>query len=319
MQKALITGISGQDGRLLAELLDKQGIHVTGTTRFSDQANIEQIQSVLPKNSKLISINTNNFTDWLNLLSSGKFDAIFHLAAQSSVGKSFLHPIENILSPTQVTYNLLEATRIHQPKSKVIIAGSTEVFGSHGKLAITETSQKKPMSPYALGKLNQNSVASFFKYCYDMHVSYAYLSNHESVYRGSQFVTMKIVRGAYDIFQKKQSNIKLGNLSVIRDWGWAPEFMSALILLSNLDQPQDVILATGVSISLLEFAEEVFKYFGLEFKEHVEYDANLLRSADPLEVHYNTSRAGLVLNWHADTKGLEVPKRLADAFSNKHE
>ena len=287
MREVLITGVSGQDGRILSEILAKYNVKVTGTTRSSDKKSIERIKSILPTSVDLISLDVQNPANWNELLATKRFDVIFHMAAQSSVGKSFKQPFENIFNPTKATYELLEAVRLNQPRAKVVIANSTEVFGSDGNLKITEDSQKKPMSPYAVGKLNQASLASFYKNCYDMHISIAYLSNHESAYRSNQFVTMKIVKSANDIFNNKINHIKLGNLSIIRDWGWAEEYMNALVLLGGLDKPEDIIIATGVSISLLQFARGVFDYYGLTFDNHVKYDSSLLRTADPQEAHYN--------------------------------
>ena len=314
MRRALVTGISGQDGIILSRLLDKIGVQITGTTRSVDKTDLAVMKSRLPKSVNLISLDMSNLAEWMELLGSNRFDVIFHMAAQSSVGQSFREPLENIVSPASIAYNLLEAMRTHQPATRLVLAGSTEVFGSNGKLNITEISEKKPMSPYAVGKLNQASIANFYKNCYAMNVSIAFLSNHESVYRSDQFVTMKIVNAAYEIAEKRLSEIKLGNLSVTRDWGWAAEYMQALKLMGEVDQPEDLIIATGTSISLLEFTREVFNYFGLTFEKHVKYDSNLLRVADPAEVHYNVEKASHVLNWEAKLKGLAVPRKLADTF-----
>lgn len=314
MIKILITGISGQDGRILAELLDKRGAKITGTTRQTNQTDLTRIGSILPSAVELISIDLSNLSRLTELLEAKKFDIIFHMASQSSVGKSFENPLENIITPANITYNLLEAVRTSKSDTKLILAGSTEVFGSNGKIKITERSAKKPMSPYAVGKLNQTSIAGFYKNCYGMNISNAFLANHESTYRGNQFVTMKIVKAAYEITKNRSMEIKLGNLSVIRDWGWAQEYMEALILLAELDQPEDIIIATGKSISLHEFAQEVFNYYGLAFEKHVKYDSKLLRVADPEEVHYDTSKSSHVLNWIAETKGLAVPRKFAETY-----
>ena len=220
----------------------------------------------------------------------------------------------NISKPTESAYYLLEAVRLSGNQTKIVLAGSTEVFGSHGKNSITENTLKKPMSPYAAGKLAQESVVAYYRNSYGTWVSNVHLSNHEYIYRGSEFVTMKIVNGAYNIAAGKLSRLKLGNLAVIRDWGWAPEFMDALILLSLKDKPEDLIIATGSSISLFDFAIEVFNFFGLSFERHVEYDPLLLRMSDPSEVHYDVSKARNVLGWEAIIKGKDLPKKLAKSF-----
>lgn len=311
---ALITGIGGQDGRLLSEILDRNGVKIVGTTRSVDQTRIRKILESLPSTVKLISLNLNNLKELDSLFASQRFDVVFHFAAQSSVGKSFAEPVNNILSPAEISFNLLEAVRLHQCKTKVIFAGSTEVFGSHGASAINEHSQKRPMSPYAVGKLSQEAVVAFFRNAYNIWASNVYLSNHESLYRGRQFVTMKIAKGAFDISNGKSSTLKLGNLSVIRDWGWAPEFMEALFLLSKEEKPEDLIVATGKSISLLDFATEIFDYFEVPFESHVEFDSTLLRAGDPSEVHYDASKAQSVLNWRAAIRGTDVPRKLAQSF-----
>ena len=312
--RALITGVSGQDGRLLSELLNQYGIEITGTTRSRDQKSLCQIRSLLPESCDLISLDLTSSTDVNKLMKTKKFDIIYHFAAQTSVGKSFKDPLFNILSPTEISFNLLEAVRLYQNKTKVIFAGSTEVFGSHGSSAIIEATLKQPMSPYAVGKLTQESVIAYFKNSYDMWISNAYLSNHESLYRGSEFVTMKIVKGAFDIAHGNASALKLGNLSVVRDWGWAPEYMQALFLLSQKAEPEDLIIATGESIALLDFAKTIFGCFDLNFNQYVEHDSALMRAVDPSEVHYNPSKAKRVLNWNATTKGIEVPEKLAKTY-----
>ena len=159
--RILITGIGGQDGRLLSEILDRDGVEVVGTTRSVDPTRIRQIRELLPSYVKLVSVDLTNFSELDNLFASQRFDVVFHLAAQSSVGKSFAEPLVNILSPTEISFNLLEAARLHQCETKIIFAGSTEVFGSHGAFAINENSQKLPMSPYAVGKLSQEAVTAF--------------------------------------------------------------------------------------------------------------------------------------------------------------
>lgn len=312
--RALITGIGGQDGRLLSELFHQYGIETTGTTRSKDQMRLHQMRSLLPESVDIVSLDLASYREWDELLSNNIFDVIFHLAAQSSVGKSFGEPLLNILSPAEVSFNLLEAVRLHQPDAKVIFAGSTEVFGSRGSSVINEVSLKQPMSPYAAGKLTQEAVIAFFRSSYDIWISNAYLSNHESIYRGHQFVTMKTVKAAFDIYNGDLSVLKLGNLSVVRDWGWAPEYMEAMFLLSQQSTPEDLIVATGQSICLLDFVKEVFDVFGLNFKNHVEYDSSLLRAGDPSEVHYDPSKANIVLKWRAAVRGYEVPRKLAQSF-----
>ena len=316
--RVLITGIGGQDGRLLSELLHQYGFEITGTTRSTDQLRLNQLRSCLPESVDVVSFNLSSYLAWDQLLSSRKFDIIFHLAAQSSVGKSFREPLFNILNPTEICFNLPEGVRLHQPNAKVVFAGSTEVFGSHGSSLINEVSPKQPMSPYAAGKLTQEAVISFFRNSYDMCISNAYLSNHESLFRGDQFVTMKIVKAAFSIFNGNLSVLKLGNVSVVRDWGWAPEYMEALFLLSKKSSPEDLIIATGQSISLLDFVKEVFNCFGLSYENHVEYDPSLLRTGDPSEVHYDPARAKSMLGWAAASRGADVPKKLACSFQKSN-
>lgn len=309
--RALITGIGGQDGRILSDLLYKNGFQVTGTTRTGNPNRIKHLQKLLPESVDLAPLNVGNFASWINLLKSNNFEIIYHLAAQTSVGKSFGDPLANILDPAETSFYLLEAARLHQPNAKIILASSTEVFGSHGASIISENSTKKPTSPYAVGKLNQEAVASFYRNTHGLWVSNTYLSNHESIYRSHQFVTMKIALGALEILAKKNSTLKLGNLSVTRDWGWAAEYMDALIRLSERNTPTDIIIATGESISLLDFATEVFDYFGLSVESHIEHDSSLLRAGDPSEVHYDPSKARDILGWSAVLKGAAVPRQLA--------
>ena len=311
----LITGVSGQDGRLLSNSLSKLGYKVTGTTRRRGHKEIDEIRKSLPAGVSVVSLDTEKKNEWIDNLTSNSFDIIYHLSAQSSVGKSFQEASSNITIPGLSTYALLEAVRTCSPKTKIILANSTEVFGSNGDQPINENSPKNPMSPYAVGKINMESVAIYYRSIYGLWVSNVYMSNHESIYRGTDFVTMKIAKGAYDIYCGNLQKIRLGNLSVIRDWGWAPEYTNALIALAKLDEPEDVIIATGVSISLQDFACEIFNFFNLSLEDCVELDESLLRSGDPSEVHYSCNKAKSLLNWTPSTTGLQVPRKLAYYYS----
>ncbi|WP_415408729.1 GDP-mannose 4,6-dehydratase [Synechococcus sp. A10-1-5-9] len=314
MKEFLITGVSGQDGRLMAEALIELGCRVTGTTRSQKKAEISKIARSHSDKVKVISLDPEKASDWQELISQKTFDGIFHFSAQSSVGSSFQDTLENIVSPCFATYAMLEAIRDHSPNTKVILANSTEVFGSHGKLKVKEDTPKKPESPYAVGKANMEAIALFYRYAHGLWVSNVFLSNHESVYRSQKFVTMKIVRGAHDISCKKKSILKLGNLAVVRDWGWAPEYIDAIIALMNMDAPRDIIIATGKSITLQNFAAEIFSFFNLSIKDYVETDSRLLRTSDPNEAYYCIKRAEDVLKWNPKYKGVKVPRKLSSSY-----
>ena len=269
---------------------------------------------MLPENVKLVNLNPEKKSEWRKLISAEVFDGVFHFSAQSSVGISFQDTLENMVSPCFVTHALLEAIREYSPNTKVILANSTEVFGSHGTSRIREDTPRKPESPYAVGKANMEVISLFYRYTHHLWVSNVFLSNHESLYRGRQFVTMKILRGAHDILRKNQSVLKLGNLSVVRDWGWAPEYVDGIIMLMDADAPADIILATGESITLYDFAAEIFAFFNLSLDDCVEFDSNLLRLGDPSQVYYCVEKAAGMLAWNPSFTGLQVPRKLACSY-----
>ena len=311
--RCLITGIFGQDGTIICQKLIKLGCDVIGTTRHMDSSKINLARSRSIDVAKFIEFDIYNSSDWSELLQSYEFDVIFHFAAQSSVAKSFSEPLETLLESTNSTSLMLESVLMYSPKTKVIIANSSEIFQVTSS-PVNEGTLKKPRSPYALGKLISYNISNYYREKYDLWISNAFLSNHESIYRGQAFVTIKILQAALSISKSESDSIMLGNVDVVRDWGWAPEYMDAILKMSTLDASADLLIATGKSISLRHFAEAIFDFFDLNLDDYLTIDPRLLRRSEADAFYSDPSLSFEMLKWHPLVTGLAVPGMLCKTF-----
>ncbi len=303
MTTALICGVSGQDGAYLAKLLLEKGYRVVGTSRDREMTRFGNLESLqIASDVELRSMQLTDFRSVLQILAEVRPDEIYNLAGQSSVGLSFDMPMETLESIAFGTLNLLEAVRHRSDPVRIYSAGSSECFGATTEAEpADEDSAFRPRSPYGLAKATAFWTVANYREAYGLHACTGILFNHESPLRPARFVTQKVVRAAVDISRGGASPLHLGNLDVIRDWGWAPEYVDAMWRMLQRDKPEDFVIATGRSHALSDFVERCFAAVGLEWRDHVKTDASLMRAAELRESYANPARAKAELGWQAST------------------
>ncbi len=299
-RRALICGISGQDGTYLAKLLLNKGYEVWGSSRDAELATFANLRSLgIYESVRLVSLNLRDVGSVLGLLRRIRPDEIFSLAGQSSVGLSFEQPVETIESIALGTLSLLEAIRLSDFDIRVYNAGSTECFGDTGDAVANEKSPFRPCSPYAVAKASAFWTVANYRQAYGMFACTGILSNHDSPLRPRRFVTRKIVHAVAMLALGNDVRLSLGNLSIERDWGWAPEYVEAIAIMLEQDAPADCIIATGSSHTLQEFMETAFELAGKDWHDHVTIDAHLMRPTDILRNKVDPSKAAECLGWKA--------------------
>lgn len=315
MKKALICGISGQDGAYLAQLLLDQGYSVFGTSRDAQMSSFQNlVQLGIRDRVTLLSMSLNDFRSVLQVISKVEPDEIYNLAGQTSVGLSFELPVETMESIMLGTLNLLEVIRFLGAPIRFYNAGSTECFGDTGEAIADETTAFHPRSPYACAKAAAHWQVANYREAYSLYACSGILSNHESPLRPKRFVTQKIVLGAVAIARGDMSHLRLGNISIQRDWGWAPEYVEAMYLMLQLDQPDDFVIATGRTTRLEDFVAEVFAHLGLNWRDHVQADANLLRPSDIAISRNSARKAKEKLGWEAHYQMRDIACQMVDAL-----
>jgi len=314
MKTALICGISGQDGAYLAELLLGKGYRVVGGSRDAQINAFGNLQRLGIRDSvQTISMNLGDFRSVIQAITRTQPDEIYNLAGQSSVGLSFEQPMETMESISVGTFNLLEAIRFSGGSIKLYNAGSGECFGNTGDAAANESTPFHPRSPYGVAKAAAFWASANYREAYDLFACTGILFNHESPLRPDRFVTQKIVRGAYRIAKGEQQALQLGNISIRRDWGWAPEFVEAMWLMLQQERPEDFVIATGRNSSLEEFVAEAFEHFGLNWRESVSVDQQLFRPSDIAENRGDPFKAGQILGWKPKCFMKDVVRLMAEA------
>ena len=317
---ALICGVSGQDGAYLAKLLLDRGYRVVGTSRdaqvstFANLVKLE-IQGLV----ELASMATNDFRSVLQTLVRYEPDEVYHLSGQSSVGLSFEQPAETLESISTSTLNLLEAIRFIGRKIRFYSAGSSECFGDNGNLAANEQTPFRPRSPYAVAKAAAFWQVANYREAYGIFACSGILFNHESPLRPERFVTQKIVQSACRIAAGSTERLRLGNLDIHRDWGWAPEYVEAMALSLQQEEASDYVIATGVTHPLEEFVAEAFRVLDLDWRAHVTSDPTLMRPTDLSFSCADPSKAFSILGWRAETSMHEtVRKMVMDKFKKEN-
>ena len=307
MKKALICGISGQDGAYLSKLLLSKGYEVYGTSRDAQMSYFKNLKCLdIYHSINFESMSLNDFRSVLQVLIKVEPDEVYNLAGQSSVGLSFEQPVETLESISVGTLNLLEAIRFTGKKIKFYNAGSSECFGDIGENAADENTPFRPRSPYAVAKSAAFWEVANYREAYGLFACSGILFNHESHLRPERFVTRKIISSACKIAAGKQTELHLGNISIKRDWGWAPEYVDAMWRMLQQNQPDDFVIATGESYSLQEFVETAFRELKLDWQEFVVADSSLLRPTDLAVSKANPSKAMNILNWQAKNKMKDV-------------
>lgn len=299
MKKALIIGVSGQDGAYLAKLLLGKGYEVHGTSRDHEVSSFANLSVLGIKDAvQLNSMVTSDFRSVLTALQKADADEIYNLAGQTSVGMSFSYPVETFDSILIGTMNLLECIRLLKKPCRFYNAGSSEVFGNTERPADEET-KYHPRSPYATAKAAAHYAVANYREAYGLFAATGVLFNHESPLRPSRFVTRKIVSTAVRIANGSRERLQLGNVDIHRDWGWAPEYVEAMWRILQHDEPEDFVIATGHMHSLSQFVDQVFAVLGLAAKEHVDTDRLLLRPLDIAQSVGNPEKARRRLGWSA--------------------
>lgn len=308
---ALICGISGQDGAYLAQSLLNKGYVVVGTSRDAQMSSFKNLVRLgIKEPIKLKSMALNDFRSVLQVLLKVEPDEVYNLAGQSSVGLSFEQPVETLESIATGTLNLLEAIRFTGAPIKFYNAGSSECFGDIGDTAANETTPFRPRSPYAVAKSTAFWEVANYREAYGIFACSGILFNHESPLRPERFVTQKIVSAACRIAQGDLEPLYLGNISIERDWGWAPEYVEAMYLMLQQEQPDDYVIATGESCKLEQFVAEAFACVGLNWQNHVVSDQSLLRPTDLAISRGNPAKAKNKLGWQAQYKMSDIVKMM---------
>jgi len=304
MKKAIITGISGQDGSYLAELLLEKGYDVWGVLRRHSQPEyqsnrLEEAGIYEHSSLHLVYGDITDFSSICHLVKEVKPDEIYNLAAQSHVKISFDQPGFTTNADAIGVLNILEAVRLQSPTSRIYQAGSSEMFGNECDEDgyRRETTPMVPVSPYGCAKLYGHSLAKVYRASYDMFVSNGILFNHESPRRGLNFVTNKVVVGAINISKGKQQTLALGNLDASRDWGHAKDYVRAMWMILQHDEPDDFVCAMGESHSVKELCEEVFSELDLDYRDYVIVDSKFFRPTELHDLKGDSSKLRKVLGW----------------------
>ena len=299
-ERALICGISGQDGTYLAKLLLERGYEVWGSSRDAEQVSFHNARQLgIFDSLRLVSLHLRDAGGTIALLQRIRPHQIYNLTGQSSVGLSFEQPVETVESIALGTLNLLEAVRLTDRDIRFYNAGSTECFGDTGNAVANETTRFNPRSPYAVAKASAFWAVANYREAYGLYACTGILSNHDSPLRPLRFVTRKIVHAAASIALGMDTGLTLGNLEIERDWGWAPEYVEAIAMMLESAAPEDYIIATGQSHTLTEFVETAFHRIGKDWRGHVKLDPGLMRPTDILRNKVDPSRAAAGLDWRA--------------------
>lgn len=310
---ALITGITGQDGSYLAELLLEKGYRVIGGKRRTSTIRTERIDHIYEDENFILEyFDLNDSSSMWKLLKQYEPDEIYNLAAQSHVRVSFDVPINTVDGVALGTLRLLEAMRHIVPEARLYQASSSEMFGDNPDYPFDENSTLMPASPYACAKVFAHNLIRNYRESYGLHVSSGILFNHESPRRGETFVTRKITLAAARIKLGLQDKLYLGNLTAHRDWGYAGDYVEMMWLMLQQDTPDDYVISTGETHTVEQFLYQVFAAAGLDPKEYVEIDERLFR---PHEVPYllgDSTKAKERLGWVPETKF----KQLAELMYN---
>ncbi|KQX26166.1 MULTISPECIES: GDP-mannose 4,6-dehydratase [unclassified Sphingomonas] len=319
MKIAFITGITGQDGSYLTELLLGKGYMVHGVLRRSsviDRQRIDHLtrdQSIYNKRLFLHYCDLDDITTLRRLLREVQPREFYHLAGQSHVGLSFDIPESTCEFTAMATLRILEVLRDLDPVPRFLTTGSSEIFGAPDISPQDERTAMRPTSPYGVAKSFAVNITRVYREAFGLFACTAICYNHESERRNPNFVTRKISRAAAAIAAGSREKLALGNLDVWRDWGYAPEYVDAMWRMLQLDHPQDLVIATGITTSLKDFLDVAFLHVGLDWREHVEIDCRFIRPREPQHLVGNPARAHAILDWRAKTGSADLARLMVDA------
>ena len=312
MPKALITGITGQDGSYLAEALLRKGYEVVGMVRRSSTVNYERIAHIQGS----IDFVNGDLLDQISLIDAIKIhepDEIYNLAAQSFVQTSFGQPVLTGETTALSVTRMLDAIRIVNPKIRFYQASSSEMFGKVAEVPQTEATPFYPRSPYGVAKVYGHWITVNYRESYNLHASSGILFNHESPRRGLEFVTRKISYGAASIKLGLEEKLSLGNLDAKRDWGFAGDYVEAMWMMLQQEQPDDYVICSGMTHSVREFCDLAFSHLGLSYEDHVVVDEQFFRPAEVDLLVGDYGKAKKVLAWEPSTSFRDLVTMMVEA------
>ncbi len=319
-EKALITGISGQDGSYLAELLLSKGYEVHGIVMRSELENPTQSLWRLAGIINQITLHPasiESYPSMLNIVKQVRPDECYHLAATSYVSYSIEDEFSIFNSNVNGTHYILSVLKEAAPKCKFYFAGSSEMFGKAEHSPQNEKTAFHPRSAYGITKVTGYHLTCNYRDNYNMFACNGILYNHESIRRGTEFVTSKIILGAVKIKLGLTNELFLGNLEAKRDWGYAPDYVKAMWLMLQQDKPDDFVVATGQLTSVDEFCNLAFSYLGLNYLDYVKQDPTLYRQAEDVPLVGDASKAHEVLNWKSEKSLSDMIKEMVDYHIGK--
>ncbi len=309
--RALITGITGQDGSYLAELLLEKGYEVIGMVRRSSTESFERINHI--KNQvTLVQADLLDQLSIINIIEEHKPEEVYNLAAQSFVPTSWVQPVLTGEFDALGVAKVLEAIRLVNKNIRFYQASSSEMFGKVQEVPQTESTPFYPRSPYGCGKVFAHWATINYREAYDMHASSGILFNHESPRRGETFVTRKITRAAGRIKLGLQKKLFLGNLDAQRDWGFAGDYVEAMWLMLQQDVPEEYVIATGKMLSVREFCDLAFASLDLDSKDFVEIDSKYYRPTEVEQLLGDASKAKEKLGWEPKTSVEELARMMVE-------
>lgn len=317
MPVSIITGINGQDGSYLAELLLKKGYRVVGMVRRSSTVTLERLESIQDH----IEIAQGDLLDqssMVAMLEEYKPDEVYNLAAQSFVPTSWNQPLLTSEVTALGVTRLLEAIRLVNPKIRYYQASSSEMFGKVLEVPQKETTPFYPRSPYGVAKVYGHWITVNYRESYDLFATSGILFNHESPRRGLEFVTRKISYSAARIKRGLQNELRLGNLDARRDWGYAGDYVEAMWLMLQQEKPDNFVIGTGETHSVREFCELAFKYVGLNYKDYVIRDERFYRPAEVDLLISDPTKAKQLLGWDPKTSFNELVEMMVEADLQLH-
>lgn len=312
MKTALITGVTGQDGSYLAKLLVEKNYRVIGTVRSYRCANMDGFKYLgIEKNIIIEELDLLDMANIIRLIQKYKPNEIYNLAAQSSVGLSYAQPIGTFSFNTMSVNNLLESIRLFSPYTKLYQASSSEMYGKVKNMPIKIETPMHPISPYGVSKMAAHFMVSIYRESYDIFASNGVLFNHESFLRSENFFIKKVIKDSIAIKNKQIKELKVGNLNVKRDFGYAPKYVEAMWTMMQLDNPGDFIICSGKSILLQDIVEYVFDKLNLK-KNLIIVDQSLFRPNEIENIYGDNSKSKEILAWKYDYSFYDILDILID-------
>lgn len=313
--RAIITGISGQDGAYLSRALIDNNIEITGIVR-SEKSALDSLEYVgVRRNVKIVKIDLADACSVNQLIKEIKPNFIYNLAAQSSVAESFKNPHSTILFNLHSTLNILESMRNFSPETRLYQATSSDMYGSVENLPISEKTLLNPQSPYAISKSACHDLVRNYRNSYNLHCNSGILFNHESVLRRENFFVMKVIKSALDIYHGKLDVLEVGNIDIKRDFGYSPHYVLAMIKMVQMEESDDYIICSGKSISLRSIIEHIFTLLDIDL-DRILINKKFFRPSEITDIFGDNSKAREKLNWKYEMEFTDVLEEILFEYQN---